>query len=119
MSGPTILGSLLLSSLGAVASGHRSMRWLFTRDDQTIELEARGEGHNRFIAAVRWPNNGQEVRQFFSIDSMLLHLLALTRQFRNSDFTFKEACIEDVQNHCTSGTLLHDTAGHRHGGDDV
>jgi hypothetical protein len=91
----TIVGHLLLSSVGAIVSAKGSMRWLFTRENETIEFTAQGDGANHFTTAIRWPNGGQEIRRFFTVEPMLLHLLALTRQLRNSDFTFKGASLDD------------------------
>jgi hypothetical protein len=75
-------------------SKDRQIRWLFSREDQQIELTIYADRPSHFGTVVRWPNGRQDAERFVTLESLRLHLAGLRRQLRVSDFSFGGASLE-------------------------
>ena len=86
---PGTIGSLPPRGARCRASTDPALRWLFTRDEQRVEIAARRGGRRCYRADIRWPNGRQETQRFVDSDAMFQHLAALSWQLRNSGFVFQ------------------------------
>jgi hypothetical protein len=100
---PTTIDLLPPTTARLAAVTSRSLRWLFRRDDQRVEIATGRDSGRHYAADIRWPNGRQERQRFTDPDAMFQHVAQLSWQLRHSGFIYQAEDLEDRDDHDPPG----------------